>query len=434
MGVLLDVDPWQQEVIENKARIKLVVGGRGVGKTVGCARNMLLFAALSVVGSECAYFGPSYATAKRECRAMSRHRGLAPLVEEVSEQPFPMISWRTGSRTYFRSLDREDNVLGYHLNGAVVDEVHKIGERAVDEIVRPQVGAKRGWMLLIGQSDEDGEDGWLYKRFHLASKDPNNAGKVASWQVPSSMGRMYQGDDGIAELALIKSTTPDYIWRWQYGAEFVESQNKVFRRDDIDRCIDGNMVPIDRAAANKRYIIGYDIGRVIDPSAEVVLEVIDRERVNVVASSIRPLGQPHEQQAIHVAQLSRVFGEALVLVDATGSTGASGGGEKDAYERFYRKACPFARGFYFQAKAKMNAIQDLQLAVEQTKIKIPPQCDKLIDQLRKYRFQRKGSGTIEYAGPDGHNDDLVAALAMAYQGASRGWTRDANMSSLGAMV
>jgi hypothetical protein len=396
---------------------------------------MLIVCALSLPNSECAYFGPSYATAKRECRAISRHRGLAPLVENVSEQPFPLIEWRTGSKTYFRSLDREDNVLGYHLDGAVVDEVHKIGERATDEIVRPQVGAKRGWLLLIGQSDEDGQDGWLYKRFHQPAQDPANAPKVASWRVPSSMGRMYQGEEGIAELALIRSTTPDYIFRWQYGAEFVESQNKVFRSVDIDRCVRGDAPTLDRAQANRRYVIGYDIGRVIDPSAEVVLDAIDRERCAVVHAKLIPLGQPHEAQAIHLAQLSRVFADAVALVDATGSAGASGGNDRDAYERHYRKHCPNARGFYLQLKGKMAAIQDLQLAIEQAKIVIPATCTELIDQLKKYRFDRRGgSGGIDYHGPDGHNDDLVMALAMAYQAVCRGWVKDPSLSSLGAML
>lgn len=435
MGIVLDADPWQREVIESRARIRLVVGGRGVGKTVGCARNMLLFFALSMPSSECAYFGPSYATAKRECRAMARHRGLAPLVESVSEQPFPLIEWRTGSKTYFRSLDREDNVLGYHLNGAVVDEVHKIGERAVDEIVRPQIGAKRGWMLLIGQSDEDGQDGWLYKRFHLPGQDPDNRDKVQSWQVPSAMGRMYQGDDGKAELELIRSTTPDYIFRWQYGAEFVESQNKVFRSADIDRCVRGDLPTLDRATQGRRYVIGYDIGRVIDPSAAVILDAIDRERAVIVYAKTVPLGQPHEAQATQLAQLSRVFGDAPALVDATGTSGAAGGSERDSYERYYRKICPNVRGFYFnQVKTKMLAIQDLQLAIEQAKITIPASCTEIIDQLRKFRFDRRNAGSIDYHGPDGHGDDMVMALAMAYQAVCRGWVRDPSMSGLGALV
>lgn len=419
-GVQLDADAWQQEVIADPARIKLVMGGRGVGKTVGCARNALIKSALETIGGEFAYFGPSYAVSKREARSIAKHRALRPYVEEFLYDPFPTITFRSGSQLYFRSLDREENVLGYHLNGAIVDEVHKIGERVIDEIVRPQVGAKRGWMLMIGQHDEDGEEGWINKRFYTPGQIADQQ-RVKSWRIPSSAGRMYQGEDGKAELELIRTTTPEFIWRWQYLAEAVESENKAFRGNDVNACIQ-EIPTFDRARQNKAYCIGYDLGKIVDPSAEVVLEVVDKERANVCLASIKTLNEKHAQQALYVQRLARLFSDATVMIDATGQAGAAGGHEEpDAYAKFYKTHCPTARAFVMTPKNKMRAVQNLQLAVEQGRLGIPRSgCELLIKQLQRYRWELRGGG-IDFHGPDGHEDDLVMALTMAWYCFERGW-------------
>jgi hypothetical protein len=433
MPIVLDADAWQREVIDHPARIKIVMGGRGVGKTVGCARNMLIKAALSTPHGEYAYFSPSYAIAKRECRAIARHRIMNTFVEDTGDQPFPFIDWRSGAKTYFRSLDREDNVLGYHLDGAIIDEVHKNGERAVDEIVRPQIGAKRGWLLLIGQHDEDGEEGWIHKRFFTPEK--NDGVKVKAWRIPSSMGRMYQGEEGRAELEFIRSTTNDYEWRWQYMAEAVESQNKAFRSADIALALRSDLNTKDRASSGKSYIGGYDIGKVVDPSAETILEAVDRDRCNVVHAMLHPLGVRHEMQAQGVARLSRVFGGCTIIVDATGTKGASGGAEGDSYSKFYATACNEVRPFVLNQHTKMRLMQDLQLGIEQNRIGIPAKgCEELVKQLQIFRWESKSAGILSFSGPDGHRDDLVISLAMAYGGFLKGLCGSGSVRSLAGVL
>lgn len=431
--IVLDADPWQVEVIDSPAKLKTVMGGRGVGKTAGCSRNMLIKAAVETTDCEYAYFGPSYATAKKECKVIAKHRGLRPLIRQAVDQPFPMIEWRTGSRLYFRSLDGGgENALGFHLDGAVVDECHMVGEKLLDEVVRPQLAAKQGWLLLIGQHDEDGEDGWINKRFFLPGQGDNP--RIRSWRIPSSLGRMFQSAEGKEELETIRQTTSDFVWRWQYLAEAVESQNKAFRNADIQRCRRDDIKTEERGDGTSTYAVGYDIGKVVDPSAEVVLKVKDREHATVVYSALRRLGEAHANQALHVAQLARVFGDAVVIIDATGTKGAAGGEEGDSYAKYYRENCPTARAFYLNTKSKQQAVQELQLAVEQGRLTISAGNDVLVSQLLRYRWNIKGSGLIEFAGPNGHDDDLVMALCMAWQAVVRNWTGDKSLGALGTLL
>lgn len=429
--IVLDVDPWQLEIIQDEAREKVCMGGRGVGKTVGLARNWAIQTGLETLDGEFAYFSPTYAIAMRERRTIAKNRFLRPFIESSHDQPFPYILWRSGTQTYFRSTDREENLLGYHLNGACVDECHKVGERALDEIIRPQVGAKRGTLMLIGQHDDDGEEGWINKRFFLKGQDRTQK-RVRSWRIPSSKGRMFQGKEGRAELEAIRQTTDEYTWRWQYLAEAVEAGNRAFRSEDVKHCIGGELE--ERAHDKQAYVIGYDLGKITDPSAYVVLRFVSRKEAVVVATGVRPLMERHEMQAVNLQRLSRVYGNCPVLVDTTGgASGGHGSTEPDPYVKYYRDQVPTMRAFFINQTSKQNIVQSLQLAVEQKRLRIPAGCDVLSKQLRQFRWERKG-GRLDFHGPNGHEDDLVMALAMAWCAVERGWVGQDGTSSIGDLL
>jgi hypothetical protein len=416
--IVLDVDPWQLQAINDPAREKLIVGGRGTGKTVGVLRNWFIQKGLDTLDGEFAYFGPSYAVGMRERKSIAKNRFLKPYITDTGDQPFPYIKWATGTSTYFRSMDREENLLGYHLDGGAIDEAHRVGERALDEIVRPQLAAKRGTLFLVGQHDEDGEEGWIQKRFFLPGQDMTQ-NRVRSWRIPASMGRMYQGEDGRAELEHIRKTTPDLVFRWQYLAEAIETGNRAFRSEDVRACRAGRVE--ERGDPGAGYVGGYDLGKVVDPSACVILKALTSEKCRVVHASLRPLLERHENQALWLQRQVRVFCECAVLIDSTGgATGGHGSDESDAYVSFYRDLIPSARSFFITNRNKAAIIQSLQLAVEQKRIEIPVECEELAKQLVRYRWERK-QGAITFSGPNGHEDDLTMALAMAFYGFERGF-------------
>lgn len=431
MPIHLDLDPWQREVLDSPARVKTLMAGRGTGKTY-MARNQMIVDGLTRRGFETAYFSPSYAVAKREYKEIANHPVLMHRIIRTEENPFPRIVWRSGSQTFFRSLDREENVLGFHLNRAVVDEVHKVGARLIHEVVRPQLGAKRGSMLLMGQHDEDGEEGWIQQEFFLPGQNPNKP-EFASWRIPVSMGRQYQGESGLKELELLRGSTPDYVWRWQYLAEAVESQNKAFRPGDVTKCIGGEE---QSEACGMQCVIGYDLGKVVDPSAEVVLGVVDASRCRVLGARLHRLGEPHEQQALGLQRLARVYGDPTVVGDVTG--GGQGalrpGQEVDAYVQFYRESVPNWRGFNINQTTKAQIVQNVQLLIEQGRITIPATCVDLIRQLKAYRWERRPTGTLEFHGPNGHDDDLVMALALAATGFARRWYGGQGGAPLGSLM
>jgi hypothetical protein len=162
-----------------------------------------------------------------------------------------------------------------------------------------------------------------------------------------------------------------------------------------------------------------DLGRTKDYTAVVVLEV---QSLTIVHAEKMPLGLKHETQAQRVAAIVARYGAynspAAAVVDCTG--GATGGHDKtDAHLKFYRQQIPHLRPFYWQRNNKVRIIQNLTLALEQTRLKIPAQFTDIRDELLSYEFEHR-AGYIDFHAGDNKHDDYVAALAMALDEAIRG--------------
>jgi hypothetical protein len=410
---------WQIDCITCAARIMFLFAGRGAGKTSCVGRVRLVLHCLTNIDNLCVYLAPTYAIAKREYKALSKQADLQEVIVSCSEVPVPTITFTTGSKLTFRSLDRGDNLLGQHPNFMVIDEVQSIEERFFDSILRPQLGAHRGSVLAMGQFCTRGKSGWLYKRFYLPGQDltQNN---IRSWIVPSSEGVMYSGPEGTEELRLIKETTPPLDFQRQYEALPLEIANSAFRPEDVDASIGGNIET--GPDGEQAYLMAIDIGRISDPSAWVMVKTKSRDFCQVVNAWVRPLGERHEMGSAEANRIARIYDCSTAIVDNTGGgTGGRGAeGETDTFAKYYRGQVQNVRPFYFTTKTKNQAIQDMMLAFEQKKIMIPPQLTELIKQIKDYRWEQKGHRLI-FQGPGGKDDDLVQALSMALFAVRSGW-------------
>jgi hypothetical protein len=420
--IALKIDrPWQLEVIECVARLMFLSAGRGAGKTTCCSRNRLVYNCLRHTDHIYSYFSPSYSIAKREFRTISKCRALRPFITDSPVDPYPQIIFSTGSKLNFRSLDREENVLGEHLDGAVIDEAHVLWEDLLDSWILPQLAAKRGWALLMGQFDEGGSSdaGWLYNRYYLPGQQPNQT-TFKSWIVPSSMGVMFSGEDGAAELQRIKERTNPLVFRRQYLGEPIESANLAFRADDLKGCLGGSVVS---AGGDFPVILAHDIGRTVDPAAWLAVRPVSRESLVVLNSGIRPIGERYEVGAQELSNLQRIYRAGTVIIDNSGG-GQGGHGPKeslDAFATYYKGKVNNIRPFFFSYKLKTQLAETLQLMIEQKRIQIPAELAQLRKQLSEFRWEHRRY--LSFSGPGGHGDDLVAALLMAIHATMSGWWR-----------
>lgn len=422
-NICFEVDfPWQTEVINCKANVQYLSAGRGSGKTSCVSRVKLLKEAMENVDGEYAFYSPSYEIAKREKDRIMKEPTIRTNIVESSNQPTPFIRFCSGSIIRYRSTILEDNLLGHHYNGIVLDEAHTHSERFIDNFVSPTLAAKRGWLLMMGQFDEMGEDGWVYKRFYLPGQKPNQD-RFKSWIIPSSMGVMYSGKEGTQELESIRANIDPMTFRRQYLAQPVECANLAFRKSDLNESKVGEIVNTPKHGVP--IIMAVDIGRVCDPTAWVVCQPLNKTNMAVLNCGIRPLGEKYEVQVIEIERIRAAYGARTVIIDSTG--GGAGGHavakgvvSTDVFSAHFKRTVSHCRPYYFTRKTKSQGMQQLQLGFEQHRITIPAQLNVLHNQLAMYRWTLN-RGFCDFHGPDGHSDDLVAALCMAYEATLRGW-------------
>lgn len=400
----------QIEIIECLARFIGVFAGRRWGKT-DTFFNRCVKRCLETPGLQYVYIAPSYGLAKEQYERLVA--SLGGLVKRAVGQPKPVIELVNGSRIHFRSFDKPKFLRGLRRIAEVwVDEIQDINEVAFWSVVRPLVSDVRGTIVVSGQFR--GMGCWYYKPFYLKGQVAGQ-NLYRSWKLHSNTGLVFQDEAGREELRLAEEQLTRAQFLQEYACEPVANQAAVFLTEDLIACTKGATLT---AASNGPYIIGYDLGEMVDPSALVVL---DHRTQTVVHSEQIPLRTKHTIQAKNLAAKARFWNNAQVVID--GSGGGTGGRKRlDENVKHYRQFIPDVRVLSWQQGFKADMVRELSLEIEGHTLSIPEGNDLLHKQLAAYEYKRKGED-FQYFGPDGTHDDMVAALMMAVHGSRAGWVK-----------
>jgi len=414
----LTATDWQREVVEtvisSVIRFICLMAGRRAGKTFA-ARTAIVMDCLKKPGRKWMYIGHIGVLAREQFDAIISHPALKGQIKKVRQAPSLLIEFRNGSTITFRSWERPDNLSGSGYDGVWCDEIQSWNPRRFWRIIRPLISDRRGKLVISGQ--HDGVESWYYKQLYVLGLPDGNP-LYKSWSIPSWRGLSFQSAAGREELRIAKTQCPDIVWKVMYACIPTAAENAVFRHEDLQESKRGTA---EGPIADVDYVGGLDLGRVVDPSAYVILR-----GNNVVHAEKRPLGEKHELGSEHAKLLHRRYNQCLMIVDSTG--GATGGHQDpDTYVKFYRDKVSEMREFYWTEKSKKRIVESLCLAVEQRLIGIPAEFEELHRELSLYQYRLR-SGRIEYSAPSGQHDDLVAALAMAWY--ARRWVAD---NGLGAV-
>jgi len=424
MKFRLHATDWQRKVVDTitkgDKRFVSLMAGRRAGKTFAF-RTASTMCCLSKAGYKIWYIAPSYGQAKEQYEEMTTNQAVEKVIKKSKAQPYPKIWFKNGSTLGFRTFERPHNLRGSGLDMVWCDEIQDFAGDKFWSVVRPLISDRRGSLVISGQ--HSGKESWYYKDLFARGLkgdkryDPN----YESFNIPSWLGMVYQGDGGLEELRLMKQQMPDLKYRIEIACEAISSEAAVFRGDDLAASKAGDVS--EQPMSGENYVIGLDLGRVVDPSAIVVLN----SKNQVVFSECRPLGERHELGAEHASILQRRYNGAPVVIDST--SGGAPGKNTDEYIKYYKQKVKNLRECFWNYKSKKSLIEGLCLALEQHKIFIPARHKELHRQLSIYEYTLRSGGSIEYAAPAGDHDDLVAALAMAWMGRRYMSTR----KDLGAM-
>jgi hypothetical protein len=418
-----------------------MAAGRRYGKSI-TADNRVIDKAISNPGWRCMYLTPTYAQLIERFASLAENEVFARQIAYTKLQPFPQIVLKNGSKIYYRTFERPKNIRGSFFNEVIVDESQDIKEDQFWPVIRPLVADLNGNIILLGQFR--GYD-WRYEKFFLPGQPdwvpPANwdgrKSDYKSFVFPSHEGIRFLSEKGKRELADMEAQMPRRQFDQECRCIPVANQAAVFDPSDLEAMkIWPTGLPVEAVPEYQQgqsNILGLDLGRIVDPSAIVVL---NSANLQVIHAEKLPLGMKHEVQAGQVKKIANRY-RARVVFDCTG--GATGGNEKtDAYLQFYRNAIPDIKSFYWQQQNKERIIQHLELKAQLKQVKIPARFSDLYKELTAYEFEyNANNGTYKYHAPLGQtliHDDYVAALAMAVWGAHCGWGPMLNGSPLATLM
>ncbi len=401
-------------VHSSKARFKTVNCGRRWGKTDGVVVGE--FVPVLCLGGWCWVCGADYDTASLSYEAIVQRFTKAPLSELVATDPVMQpgrqrMVLKNGGVLWGKSLYSDRKLRGRGLDLIGIDEAAmQPTDVPVQMALMPSLTDHRGGLILT--STPRGRN-WFKDRHDRGNKMLLGPGERdahpdwESWTFPTSSNPYFP----LSELEREREEKSEAEFRQEFLAEFLDETGTVFRG--------WNEIAVERMKAMGAYgviredmtgarffVIGVDIAVVHDWTYIWVLD----------AMSGRTVYMERFQQVDHflmcdrVRQVSSMFGDAPVVIDATNNT---------SFVEMVQHACPRSRieGFKISTSTRPFIINELGLAIEKKMITLPdgkgPRLSRYaLVEISAFAYCDHGK-TKRPEAPPGYHDDGVFALALA---------------------
>ncbi|MBR4354983.1 MAG: terminase family protein [Elusimicrobiaceae bacterium] len=202
-------------------RFCVLVTHRQLGKTV-CAVNHLLKKALQNSRSHARYFYIAPLLKQAKLIAWDYLKRYSTPLPNVSVNEAELcITLPGGAKIWVGGADNPDSLRGTYADGVVLDEYAQIKPGVFEEIVRPMLLSREGWVVFIGTPK--GQNAF-YELF-------NKAQKLAQTEPTVWWCGVYRADEsGVItkeELAHIERETPTSVFRQEYLCDFTASAENI---------------------------------------------------------------------------------------------------------------------------------------------------------------------------------------------------------------
>ena len=376
--------PHQEQVIRDPHRFKVLVWHRRARKTT-TALIELIKQALFKVGVYWHIF-PTYAEAKdavwRDPQMLFRVLP-AQLIARTNEQEL-VVYLKNGSILQLKGADDPDALRGPGPLGIVFDEFAKVKYEAW-EITEKVLRANAGWAWFVGTPKGKNH---LFRLYQLGQQ---NHPEWKSWLLKASESGIISQD----QLEESRKTSSPAHFNQEWECEFLEGEGAVFRgvREIADavahKPLDGHL-----------YVAGCDLGKVHDYT---VITVYDRStNAQVYQDRFNTIEWPFQKKRIKA--VADHYNHALIAIDATGL------GDPIADDLI--RANVAVEPVKFTEQSKKDLIEKLSIWIEQKRIKIL-NIKETLDEFDNFNYEIGETGRIRYGAPQGFNDDIVIAHALA---------------------
>ena len=353
------------------------------------------------------WVAPSYRQSEMAYRLVKRLLPKDTFVEYKADLRLELIEPDGGfhSAIEFKSAENDDNLRGFGVHFAILDEAARISQPAYESVWTTMTQTD-GRMVII--STPKGRN-WFYDEYQKGEKSgllPGDVDENPEWlsiRMPTWTNPYVKP----TRILTMKKNMPGDVFEQEIAARFMLESAGVFR--GIEGCIKKGLVnqygqPLNETPiAGHRYTVGVDLARKKDYTVIFAIDNIRRHvvyyaRFNDMAWSIQ------KRRIIEVANL---YNGAMCWMDGTGVGDPI---VEDVKASGVKTQC-----YIISNRSKQELIEKLRADIEFGRVSFP-QLPVLIKELRNYEYEVNSNGNIKYSAPPGQHDDTVIALALANHG------------------
>lgn len=315
------------------------------------------------------------------------------------------VTFPSGGRIIFRSLDNPDNARGHTAHLVIMDEAADISPVAWYEVLRPMLMTTKGDAWIAGTPK--GQN-WFFQEHTRALARPD----MMSWQIPTrgcvitenglvQVPHPYENPAvDFSEIEDMYATLSEDQFRQEVLAEFLRTEGLVFRRVEDNLMAPTKVTPEEHRG--HRIVAGIDWGQRNDFTAiSVVCATCKQE---LVLDRFNKIEWAFQRQ--RVVTLWHTWNISHFLIERNSIGGPN-------IEALQLEGLP-VYGFDTSSTSKPPLIQALALALEKQEAQwLPDEVGKR--ELLAYTSKVLPSGRISYSAPQGMHDDTVIARALAWK-------------------
>ena len=371
-------------ILESKAKYHVVSVGRQFGKSL-MGINLLLYWAINHPKSTILWVSPVYSQTSKVQKEISSAIGNHPILTRSNLSSNEM-EFATGSKVIFRSAERYDNIRGFSIDYAIIDEAAFIRKEAWEEAIKPTLLVKGKKALFL--STPKGKN-WFHDLFQLG-KNPDypqyQCYKGNSYDTPFIQRE---------EIDEARKTLPEGVFKQEYLAEFLDSGGEVFQNIEMNQFNAWS-------SGNSPYFAGLDLAKQEDYTVLTILDkegkIVDYYRNNRVEWS--------KMVTDILEKLNKWKPSLLVEVNSIGDV---------IYEQI-KKKYQNTHPFVTTGKSKTEIVEGLILDFNEQTIKIPNETiyPALNHEMSIFTYDYNvRTRSVKYGHPPGQHDDTVISLALA---------------------